>query len=560
MNKKENKRIRIIFFIILISFMVFEGRLTYLQIIKHEHYKQKSESNRILKIATYPKRAAILDRNKTPLAFSNELLKIRFHASPNEIKSLEKKLESITKNKQVKKEYKSLTISKLTWLELEDIIEDSDVPIPEIEMQQERIYPYSETSGNLIGYSQSEGNNHKGKYGIEKNLEEELKGKPGSDFYLINSRRRTLKRENSVPAKKSEDIKLSINAELQQAAYDNIKDEKQAAIIIIDSNTGEVLALASTPSFDPNHFSQGNKEKISQYYKEKLNPLFNLPVKGIFSMASTMKPFATIAALNQGIAKPINCTKDFFLGKKRFRCWKAHGTIDLIRILPESCDYAYYEWARTLSFESIKEVIEDFALDKPALEELEGKKGFFKAPSKKNKWKAADAIFFSIGQGANAFTLAQLTRAYARIATGKQIELTLLKSEKEDFPDLKTKKQTLDLIRKSLFLTVNSPGGTAYYFNKPIGTSIGISGKTGTSQVKKMKEEDYGAGNNHKKWKDKDHAIFCGFGPHPKNNITGCVIVVHGGGGGRIASPILMKTLKTAFEKHPLKKINQMVK
>lgn len=552
LNKIENfsnnisivqNRIRILKYILICVFAILGIRLFVLQIISHKAYLKASENNTYLNIKKSALRAQILDKNNELLAFSKPIFKLVFSGTNAELQYIKTILETYEYKPMLKNNY--IIIKNLSWHDLSKIFAINSIPMPDIEIDQIRVYPFHESTSHVIGYLKNTAENeYIGINGVEKAYNDKLIGKPGQDIFLMNAHRKRLKKAHTTNAQNAQSLIITIDSRLQKAVHNALSEHIQGAIMIVDLANGEILAAASYPSFDNQYFTDKNlkdRNKIlSSYQKNKHKPMFNLFLNCMFPPGSTIKPFMLLAMLKKHVPQYYNCTGIYTLGTSKFRCLSEHGHIHISKILPTSCNCAFYSFSQYLKQKDLMEIWQEFGLGQPILPEFT--KIYPKFPYKKN-WKKIDSLFMQIGQGASLVTLAQLVRAYSRLATGKKIELTFLKRKQPIvFPDLSIKKEHLNIVRKSLFDTINAPWGTAYGLYQ----FINAAGKTGTAQVLKMKEHEYGRSNLLREWKFRDHSLFCAYIPFDKPKICACSIIIHGGG-SRLSASILLKLLDYAL-------------
>lgn len=536
-NKKQVK-IRTIKYVLITIFSILFIRLFSLQIWKHKTYLAIAQKHTLLNIKKTALRAQIEDRNGIILAKSQPIFKITFSGTKQELKHINKILIKHGHNSG-KIQHFSLVFKKLLWPDLVSIFSINEIPMPDIEIDQARTYPLGPACAHIIGYVQNNlENEYIGTTGVEKAYNTRIIGEYGKDTFTINAKRQRIEKCNSSAAKEARTLKLTIDSKLSLSAYEELAKVIQGAIVIVDAN-GEVLSAVSYPSFNPEDFTIKNLQAIRQYYANPLAPLFNIFLGGRFATGSTIKPFMVTAMLKKGVPTQYFCTGRYTLGDHTFRCWSKHGNIDISQILPQSCNCAFYSWSQYLTQADLADTWKIFGLGESILDNLT--KNHPKFPAKK-KWKKVDSLFMQIGQGSTIITLAQLTRAYARLATGKKIELHLIKCN-EEAPELNIPPAHLQLVRKALFDTVNSPLGTAYAVYKP----MDAAGKTGTAQVKKLQEHEYGRSNRIREWKFRDHSLFCAFAPYNNPRVIGCAIIIHGGS-GRNAASLLLKLLDKTLQ------------
>ncbi len=538
------RRLLILKYVFITIFWILIARLFTIQIIYHKAYLRASQNNIYLNIRKAALRADIRDRNGAILATSNPLFKLSFSGTTAELEHIQNILLQNGNNAYI--QHNCLIVKNLKWEQVVKIFSISSIPVPEIEIDQVRTYPLNAASAHIIGYLQNVyENEYKGTNGVEKLYDKILAGTPGKDVFLINAKRHRLNKQKTIEAQSAQAIYLSIDSNLQKAAYEALAERKQGAIMIINAQTGEILAATSYPSFNPEYFSDKASEQktqaIKEYYQDALKPLFNLFLNAAYPPGSTIKPFMLVAMLKKGVPKEYYCTGSYNLGKNTFHCLGNHKSIDARRALFASCNCFFYAFSQYLSQEDLAFVWKEFGLGEPILSELNKK--YPKFPHKEN-WKLIDSLFMQIGQGATLVTLAQLVRAYARLGTGKKIDISFLKQEiQQPVPDLEIAKEYLDPVRQALYDTVNTPGGTAFWQYKP----IEAAGKTGTAQVLKLKKHEYRRSNEMREWQFRDHALFCAYAPADNPKVCGCIIIMHGGKGYTSARPLL-KLLDMALE------------
>lgn len=551
------KRITIFKSCLIIFFTIIIIRLFFVQIWNHEKNKMIAEKNTSLNIRKIPIRATIKDRNGKILAKSFQTFKITFNAKKEEIIYIKKILEK-NNYKNLKLETKKIQIKNLKWEELQQIFNLNEIPMPEIETEQERKY-YSIASSHIIGYIQKINEKDEGKTGIEKGYNKDLEGVQGKEIFLINSKRNKIKKNKSIKPEQAKDLTLSIDENLQQFAYNSLIEHKKGAVIVVDIKTGEILCAVSYPAFDPNDFVTKDAKKLKNYFTNENTPTFNLFLNGIYPTGSSTKPFMLLAALNKNLPKTFYCQGKYQMGKKTFHCSHNHGTIPLDKILPYSCNIAFYTLSEYVNRKDIEKVWQEFGLGEPVLPEITRTYGKL---SNKKPWKRLDTLFMQIGQVHSITSLAQLTRAFARLASFEKTELTILKQNNQEvlkkLEPLNYPKEHLLFIRKGMFESVNDPRGTSF-----LGVKNDIAGKTGTAQVKSMKSHEYRKSNRLREWKYKDHSIFCAFAPYSDPKIAACMIIEHGGASYH-AVPVLIRiikeTLKTVYENTPKNNIINEIK
>ncbi|GAQ94318.1 penicillin-binding protein 2 [Thermodesulfovibrio aggregans] len=569
----------VIFFILLL-------RLWQIQILNADKYKQLAEQNRIRIIKIPAPRGIIYDRNGIPLVENipsfaalispeyadkidlNLLSKI-LNIPQEELQNrLNTKTESIYIPIKIKED---LTFKEIAMLEARR----SEIPGLIIETELKRHYPFGHATAHLLGYlgkiteQQIKSNPQYqklpsyfqvGQTGLEKLFDDILIGIPGEKIIEVDALGRELRLIKESPPIKGEDLYLTIDALLQESAY-RAFENYSGAFVAIKPDTGEVLALVSSPSFDPNKFVEGVPP---QYWNELTNnpknPLLNRATQGLYAPGSTFKIITALAGLEEGVITPdrvlVNCTGGVTLGKWTFGCWRkeGHGAVNLRRALIESCDVYFYELGKILGIKRIYKYATLLGLGSVTGFSADEKSGLvpdeeWKKSVKKTSWFLGDTYNTAIGQGFLKVTPIQMARVMATIVNGgNKITPYLVKGSKSEKENLNLDVKNLEIIKNALSGVVNEPEGTASGARSYI---IKFGGKTGTVQVvsKKLKEKLSYKNIEH-------HAWFIGFAPVDSPEMAFSVIIEHGGSGGAVAAPVA----KNILEGYILKKRQLNVK
>ncbi|MBU2980907.1 penicillin-binding protein 2 [Lentibacter algarum] len=388
-----------------------------------------------------------------------------------------------------------------------------------------------------------------GKTGLEARREANLRGKAGTQRVEVNASGREVRELDRVEGTKGSDVQLTIDHNLQNYVQARMGDDSAAAVVI-DVQTGDLLAIGSAPAFDPNLFVNGiSVADYKSLTEDDHRPLVAKSVQGTYPPGSTFKMVTALAALEAGIVTAedtFRCVGHLDVSSQKFHCWKrgGHGNVNLIRSLRESCDVYYYELALQTGIENISAMARRLGLgerhDVPMSAVASGL-----APTKDWKkrvkgedWVLGDSVNASIGQGFVLASPLQLAVMTARIATGRAVEPRLIKTiDGEEQPTgagepLGLNENNLRQIRRGMFEVVNHSRGTARG-SRSLSKETQIAGKTGTSQVisrrVKCAEVD---------WKQRDHALFVNFAPYDNPRIAVAVVVEHGCGGSTAAAPI----------------------
>ncbi|MGI9392085.1 MAG: penicillin-binding protein 2, partial [Parvibaculales bacterium] len=564
-------------------------RMGYLQISERQKYALLADENRINIRPLAPLRGQIFDREEGLLAENLERFGISFIAekgsqfepilqriskiiniSPDKQKRL---LAQMAKNK---KNHKILLAENISWEEFAAINAYSPyLPgvVPEIE--KKRFYPMGEESAHIIGYMGrvDEHNTERdpllrlpqfrvGRAGMERKMDVPLRGISGTQFIEVNAYGHVVRELDRKESRNGKDIGLYIDSKLQKKCFEILK-EREGVIVVMDVNNGEVLASASSPSFNPNIFSSLlSSEKWKQIQSSKKSLLVNKAIAGQFSPGSTIKMLICLAALEKGIVPPshsVECTGRYELAGNVYHCWEkdGHGVLNMRQAVQHSCDVYFYQLAQLVGIDAIQEISQRFGLGKPTGIELIGEKGGivpgrdWKRANIGTGWTHGDSLLTAIGQGYMLTTPLQLALMQARLVNGgKEITPHLIRSVDgegvtiEPAKDMGFSQRNLNFLKRAMSDVVNTPEGTAG------GAAIDIegqqmAGKTGTVQVKRISEEERALLEDDERKAQlsrprelRDHALFTGYAPAYNPRFSICVVLEHEGTGGHIAAPV----------------------
>ena len=407
-----------------------------------------------------------------------------------------------------------------------------------------------------------------GKSGIEKYYEKKLRGKGGNLKLEVNAYGRVMKeieRKDGIPGER---VDLTIDARLQEKAYDLFGEESGAAVLL-DVHTGEILAFVSTPSYDPNLFSQGlNNEQWNALVNNEKKPLSNKAISGQYSPGSTFKIITALAALESGTIKPDTrffCAAKMLLGTHAFHCWKrsGHGYLNVIEAIKHSCDIFFYETSLRLGIDKLAEMARRFGLGSKIDIGLENEKAglipdrAWKLRRFGESWQQGESLISGIGQGYILTTPLQLATMIARVVNGGyEVKPTFSKLsdyDREHLPRIKINPAYLDIVKQGMYEVVNVPGATAYRSHYDY-NGIKMGGKTGSTQVRRitMKERQTRILKQEElPWRLRDHGLFVGYTPVDNPKYAVAVLVEHGGGGASAAAPIASQILLEAVKLDP---------
>ena len=557
-----------------------------LMIFQSEKFKTQADTNRILKEKIFPPRGLIYD-TKDRIIVDN-FIRQDLVITPNFIDDYSKYLSLLSeitgedenflenvfyeKLSEIKP-FQSFTL--LRGLNDEQLaklkLNSSNLTGTEINPSFSRNVVYGESSGSLIGYLGFASrkdilNNAKlknfndqqiGLLGIEKELDEHLRGNIGYKFLEKDAKGVVLDVLAIEPSIKGKNVKLSIDIELQNKLYKEFEGRK-GALVAIEPDTGFIRALISSPSYDPDYFNNLNVDKIKSLLSNKNSPLFNRAISGQYPPASTLKPFIGLVALEEKVIswrdKILDEGEFFVEGDERpYRGWKegGHGEVDMEKAIAESSDVYFYNIAFDLTVSKISPFLEKFGFGKSSQLFINESEGIlpdqkWKLGQKGDFWFKGDTINMGIGQGYILATPLQIALAYSALINGGELIspriVESIDGEEKKFSskqiDIKNKKN-LDYIQEALISVVESDTGTAKNIFNP---KLRIAGKTGTAQVKSLIDD--------KKYQEirenislRDHALFVGYGPVEDPSLVVVVIVENGESGSLVAAPIVKKAI-----------------
>lgn len=593
------KRSLVLAFVQFLLFLVIIGRLYYLQVYQADRYKTLADENRISTRLLIPPRGIIYDRNQELLASNQQNFQVSIVAeqTTNVQETLDafKKImplsgseeEKIKKELKRKRSFVPIKIKdNLTWEEVSRIqLNAPSLPGIVIDEGLSRYYPYGEKTTHLLGYVSSVSENDVkddpllevpgfkiGKAGIEKLYEKKLRGRGGNLKLEVNAFGRVMKEIEKNEGVLGERIDLTVDARLQTKAFD-LLGEESGAVVLMDVHSGEILAFASTPSYDPNLMVTGiNNEDWKALVNNERHPLTNKILAGQYSPGSTFKMIVALAGLESGIIKPDTrffCAGKMFLGTHPFHCWKhsGHGYLDVVQALQHSCDIFFYEAAQRIGIEKIADMSRRLGLGDKVGIGFDGEKSglipdkAWKQKRFKEPWHPGETLISGIGQGYILTTPIQLVTMVARLVNGGyEVIPSLTKVSDEDQKNIKRINLSptyLDIIKEGMFNVVNVPGGTAYGSRFDY-NGMKMGGKTGTTQVRRISLKERQSGilkESELPWRLRNHALFVGYAPQNNPKYAVAVLVEHGGGGSSVAAPIGGKLLQEALKLDPVKKI-----
>ncbi|MEP0566482.1 MAG: penicillin-binding protein 2 [Paracoccaceae bacterium] len=562
-------------------------RMRQMQVEEAESYRLLAEENRVNVRLIAPSRGIIYDRHGVAIAQNAQnyrVIIVREDAGDVDetiakvlrlIPIDENDLERSLKEMNRRSPFVPVTLAdQLRWEDIAEIAVNAPVLpgiTPDVGLSRE--YPLGADFAHIVGYvgpvsdydlSKIEDPDpllqipkfQIGKIGVETKLEADLRGRAGTRRIEVNAGGRVMRELGRVDQTPGRDMQLTIDHGLQNYAQARLADES-AGSVVIDVETGELLAMASAPSFDPNLFVRGISSKDYNGLRENTyKPLFNKTVQGLYPPGSTFKMMTGLAALRAGVMGPgetVYCPGHMSLGGRRFHCWKrgGHGWMDLDDAITQSCDVYFYEAAQRVGVDRLAELCREFGLgerfDLPLSAVREGivPSTKWKAQVRGERWNPGETLNTAIGQGDVLASPLQLAVMTARIATGKVVMPRLVKSingvevPSEEAASLNVSSNLMSMIRRSMYNVSNGRRGTARR-SRIVTEGFEMAGKTGTSQVRNITTAERARGvtrNDQLPWNRRDHGLFVAFAPFDKPKYAIATIVEHGGGGSSAAAP-----------------------
>lgn len=572
----------------LLALVGLGARLRHLTLVEGEKYRVRAENNRISLRLIAPERGEILDRNNIPLAVNKP--DFRIFLVPEEAVDVEATLDKLSDivalsprrrrivERKIARQRDFVPVSVVEHLDWQTFsrvnVAMPDLPgvVPDAGLT--RFYPEPEIFSHIIGYmgrpdeSRVSANPlyqlpgfQLGREGMEAQYEEALRGESGRRSVEVNAVGREIRelpdRQEALPGAP---LGLTLDIRLQRKAFE-LLGAQAAGAVLLDVQSGEILAMASTPSYDANEFNTGISEANWQaLLADPRKPLLNKSLAGQFPPGSTFKMVVALAAMEQGLITPetkFRCNGKHVVGDTTFHCWKreGHGTLDLNDAIAKSCDVYFYKLAEQMDIDDIADMASRCGLGQAFDIGLDGvKEGLLPTKQWKwavhnQRWQKGETVNVSIGQGAILTTPLQLAVMTARLASGRVITPHLLRKQPGDqgYDQLDVNPLHLDFIRKSM-VAVMRPGGTAFDPTRRKSMPL-IGGKTGTAQVRRITLEERETGvleNDELPWRYRDHALFVGFSTADDPRFAVAVLVQHGGGSS-VAVPLGRELLDYAI-------------
>ncbi len=634
--RKQSVVNRRMFILSAAKILVFGGivaQLFSLQINQNKKYLTLSDKNRLREWKLPPIRGDFQDFFGNTIA--GNLKVYQLHVIPEQVENFnnlivrikdildldQKTLNKIIKKKNSQKPWETLIVSEnLSWdqfVKINFYLHELSGVKPVLSVA--RSYPYNENYTHLLGYvaqaSQNDIINNEeikkkhvpglrvGKIGLEKSLENKLIGMNGVQRYEVNAYGKRINQIDHIEGQKGQSIRLTVDTKIQQKCNELLKD-KAGSICVMDIYTGDIVAMHSSPSFDPNLFLYGisleNWENIRTNPKK---PLINRSITGLYPPGSTIKPIVALSALENNVISTkfkVNCTGKIEMYGQTYNCWKkkGHGVVNLRDALKVSCDTFFYEMSRRLGVDRLNETAKKFGLGDKVFKNVFNEEKIGLVPStewKKNAlgrgWVLGETLITGIGQGYIQTTPLQLCLMTAQLANGgfKINPKIIFNKDEPSFEEVKSKmdnnlkkiiqepdfddalldlkntsgdndttfkplfrnQENIKFVLDAMFASTNEVRGTSYS-SRINDKKYQFAGKTGTSQVKRITEaqREQDLDISQIPYEDRDHALYIAFGPYKNPRYSLSVLIEHGGSGGSTAAPIAKKLFKLIIDRH----------
>jgi len=635
--RKRNVISRRMFFMSVAKIVVFTGiigRLFSLQVSENKKYLTLSDKNRLREWKLPPIRGEFLDYFGNVIAGNKEVYRLDvipeqvedFNYLMIRLKSIlnlsENEYLKIIKKKAKQKSWETLIVSEnLSWKQFSKLnlyLHELDGAKPVLTVS--RFYPYKENYTHILGYLSKPNdfdieNNEVikknfvpglkiGKTGLERAFENELIGTNGIQRYEVNAYGKRINQLDHIIGEKGKNIRLTVDTEIQKYTNELLKD-KAGSISVMDIYTGEILALNSSPTFDPTLFLDGISIDNWKLIRENsLKPLINKTVSGLYSPGSTIKPIVALSALENDVISPkmkVLCTGKMELYGQKYHCWKkkGHGYMNLRDAIKQSCDTYFYEAARRLGVDRLNITARKFGLGEQVFDGVYSneKKGIVPSTKwKKNHlgrgWVLGETLLTGIGQGYIQTTPLQLCLMTAQLANGgfkiypritfeknsddyetvkNKMALKIIERENSKIGLLETSKELIfssknkynplfrnqenvKYVLESMYASTNEVRGTSYG-SRIDDKKYQFAGKTGTAQVKRITEEarELDLKVSQIPYEDRDHALYVAYGPYKNPRYALSILIEHGGSGSTAAAPMAKKLFKLIIDRHDLR-------
>ena len=564
------------------------GRMGYLAIAQNAKYQLLSESNRVQLIPVPPRRGWIIDRKGKPIAINRSSFRVDIipqqlvdapkvvgnvasllKLPPDEVDRIHKELET-------SRGFQPVSVADNVPYEQYAAITVRLPELPGVAASRgfTRFYPAGSAVGQLVGYVgaasaaeyEKEDKNPLllipgvkiGKEGLEKVLEPTLRGTPGGQRVEVTARGKLVKELDPKPDRSGGTVQITIDADLHEYAARRIGDQS-GSIVVVDVHTGDILAMPSMPSYDPNNFSDGiSANEWKMLSEDDHLPLVDKVLEGLYPSGSTIKPLMALALLKAGVdpKRIVVCNRTYPLGNHIFHCDQRHGPVNMEDAVVKSCDIYFYDSCRRVGVNAFAPLIKEMGFgEKFDLPFDFQRYGTVPDPEWMERryhreWQTYDTINMSIGQGNVLINPLQLAIAGARVASGRRVVPRLMRQGgQRAFAPLDIPPEDLEFVRRAMAGVVDH--GTAAASKMPL-DNIQMAGKTGTAQVRRITMAERAGGvlaNESLAWRMRDHSLFMAFAPANAPRYAAAAIIEHGGFGAQVAAPLVRDTLLFLFDR-----------
>lgn len=549
---------------ILTSLLVM--RMLYMQLFNYREYTRKSQNNSFRIQINMPERGKILSGKNTPI--SRDAPTYRIYVIPEETDDLDyviktaaadlglnkKRTDRIYARIKKQRAFQPVLISENSnWSQLAKL-QARNIPGLHVRSGFRRVYEMGPAGAQIFGYVGAPDNPVEnapffttGITGLEKRYDDLLAGTPGQTVMITNAVGRVTGEDKSqfIPAITGKNLRTTIDEQAQRTLYDSLMLHRAGCGVALDIDTGDILAMVSAPSFDPNMFDSDDADEYMQTLRnDYMKPFMNKPIEGLYPPGSTFKIVVALAALEAGAITPnekIFCPGHWDYGDRRYHCWESqgHGWVDLAGALKHSCDIYFYQLALRIGIDSIKEMALKLGLGQKFMDGVLSREmtgiipdRYWKEEQIGYHWVHGDTIISGIGQGFILTNCLQLAVMMARAASNRVVIPRLIASDTPvKFDNLGLQKKNVNSVLRGLEQVTRKGGTAASAAINVNGARMG--GKTGTSQVRSISRAERESGvlsNEELKWNMRNHGLFVGYAPINKPKYAVCVITEHSGG------------------------------
>jgi penicillin-binding protein 2 len=566
------------------------GRMAYISIAENERYKLASESNRVQLRLIPPRRGWIVDRAGHPIAINRS--DFRVDLIPDRLKEPDRIIAELARLLDLPQDeidrireglkhaagYQPVPVAENLPFEKYAAVTIRQPELPGVAPLRafSRFYPDGAAVAHLVGYvgtpNQQEYEKEGkapllitpgfkiGKEGVEKTMELRLRGQPGAQRVEVTASGKLVRPLSTLQDRPGGALPLTIDGGLQTFAARRLGEES-GSVVVLDCWTGDILALASMPAYDPNSFTDGiSRNEWKMLSDDERKPLLNKALNGLYPPGSTFKPMVAMALLQAGIDPKarVSCPGGFQLGNRFFRCLGRHGPMTMHTAIARSCNTYFYAMGRRAGIDLISAMGKRLGFgqkfDIPVVSQnygtmpsAEWKKARYERSAKlveRPDWTESDTLNTSIGQGFVIVNPLQLAVMSGRIASGRDIQPNLIQRKRPAPSALPFPKEHFDTVRAGMWEVVNGAGTAGRSKLELPGIEMG--GKTGTAQVRRITSGQRGQSGA---WKYRDHGLFVCFAPTANPRYACSVVIEHGMGGARAAAPVAKDVLTYLFDK-----------